>query len=90
MKTRGMIFLFAVLFTVPFADAQAQDLGGPVPVELRNQIRREKFDLILPQAMRKNNVDMWIHVMRDAIPDRFGAEELGSELRPFRLHGPRR
>ncbi len=79
MKTRGMIFLFAVLFTVPFADAQAQDLGGPVPVELRNQIRREKFDLILPQAMRKNNVDMWIHVMRDAIPDRFGAEELGSE-----------
>ena len=78
MKTRGMIFLFAVLFTVPFADAQAQDLGGPVPVELRNQIRREKFDLILPQAMRKNNVDMWIHVMRDAIPDRFGAEELGS------------
>ncbi len=79
MKTRGMIFLFAVLFTVPFADAQAQDLGGTVPVELRNQIRREKFDLILPQAMRKNNVDMWIHVMRDAIPDRFGAEELGSE-----------
>ena len=78
MKTRGMIFLFAVMFTVPFADAQAQDLGGPVPVELRNQIRREKFDLILPQAMRKNNVDMWIHVMRDAIPDRFGAEELGS------------
>ncbi len=78
MKTRVMIFLFAVMFTVPFADAQAQDLGGPVPVELRNQIRREKFDLILPQAMRKNNVDMWIHVMRDAIPDRFGAEELGS------------
>jgi len=46
--------------------------------EWNNQIRREKFDLILPQAMRKNDVDMWIHVMRIAIPDEFGAEELGS------------
>jgi len=43
-----------------------------------NQIRREKFDLVLPKAMRKNKVDMWIHVMRIAIPDAFGAEELGS------------
>jgi hypothetical protein len=46
--------------------------------EWNNQIRREKFDIVLPEAMRKNNVDMWIHVMRVAIPDRFGAEDLGS------------
>lgn len=46
--------------------------------EWNNQIRREKFDLVLPEAMRKNNVDMWIHVMRETIPDPFGAEELGS------------
>ncbi len=46
--------------------------------EWNNQIRREKFDIVLPEAMRKNNVDMWIHVMRIAIPDDFGAEELGS------------
>ena len=32
MISQGMIFLFAVLFTVSFTDAQAQDLGGPVPV----------------------------------------------------------
>ena len=38
--------------------------------EWNNQIRREKFDIVLPEAMRKNNVDMWIHVMRVAIPDR--------------------
>jgi hypothetical protein len=78
MKFRVRIFLISVMFMVPVANAPAQDLGGPVPVELRNQIRREKFDLILPQVMNKNNVDMWIHVIRDAIPDRFGAEELGS------------
>ena len=46
--------------------------------EWNNQIRREKFNLVLPEAMRKNNVDMWIHVMRETIPDPFGAEELGS------------
>ena len=60
--------------TVANADAQKEgDLK-----ELNNQIRREKFDQILPQAMRKNKIDMWIHVMRIAIPDAFGAEELGS------------
>ncbi len=39
--------------------------------EWNNQIRQEKFDIILPEAMRKNNVDMWIHVMRVAIRDPF-------------------
>ena len=28
--------------------------------------------------MRENGIDMWIHVMREAIPDSFGADELGS------------
>jgi len=46
--------------------------------EWNNQIRREKFDLVLPEVMRKNRIDMWIHVMRVAVPDRFGAEDLGS------------
>ncbi len=76
MKYRGVIFLFAVLFTVPFANAQAQETDDLQ--EWNNRIRREKFDLDLPHAMRKNNVDMWIHVMRVAVPDAFGTEELGS------------
>lgn len=46
--------------------------------EWNNRIRREKFDMVLPEVIRKNKIDMWIHVMREAIPDRFGAEELGS------------
>jgi len=32
--------------------------------ELTNQIRRDKFDIILPQIMREQGIDMWIHVMR--------------------------
>jgi len=56
-------------------------MAKSVPTDMKewnNQIRRDKFDIVLPEVMRKNNVDMWIHVMRIAIPDEFGAEELGS------------
>ena len=30
-----------------------------------NQIRNDKFDLVLPEAMRENNVDMWIIMNRE-------------------------
>ena len=47
--------------------------GGPALVqeegdlrEWNHRIRREKFDRVLPEVMRKNDVDMWIHVMREA------------------------
>ena len=37
--------------------------------ELMNQIRQEKFDLILPEVMRENGVDMWITVNREGFDD---------------------
>jgi Xaa-Pro aminopeptidase len=37
--------------------------------EILNLIRKEKFRIILPIAMRENKVDMWIHVMREGNPD---------------------
>lgn len=48
-------------------------------VELLNLIRKEKFDKILPSAMRDNKVDMWIHVMRRGDPDAF-ALDLGGTM----------
>ena len=33
--------------------------------ERMNQIRIEKFDLVLPEVMRENDVDMWITVNRE-------------------------
>ena len=30
-----------------------------------NQIRNDKFDLVLPEAMRENNIDMWIIMNRE-------------------------
>ena len=56
--------------------ARAQEEGNLR--EWNHRIRREKFDMVLPEVMRKNDVDMWIHVMRESIPDPFGAEDLGS------------
>jgi CRISPR/Cas system-associated endoribonuclease Cas2 len=32
--------------------------------DMLDHIRRERFDLILPQVMRDNKIDMWIHVIR--------------------------
>ena len=37
--------------------------------ERMNQIRQEKFDLVLPEVMRDNNVDMWITVNREGFDD---------------------
>jgi len=37
--------------------------------ERLNLIRKEKFDIILPKVMRENQIDMWIHVMREGNPD---------------------
>ena len=83
----GFLYLFLLvgLFGRVPTTAQAQEWEAESSLvedvdmkEWNNRIRREKFDLILPQIMRERDVDMWIHVMRIAIPDQFGAEELGS------------
>lgn len=37
--------------------------------EIMRLIRHEKFDLILPGAMRSNDVDMWIHVVESGRMD---------------------
>ncbi len=33
------------------------------------RIRQDKFDQVLPQALRENGVDMWIVVLREGAPD---------------------
>jgi hypothetical protein len=64
----------------PLAEGAMPQFRAPQPddTEINDQIRREKFDTVLPEAMKKNNVDMWIYVMRETIPDLFGAQDLGS------------
>jgi len=56
-----------------------QDLKKLSLEELKDYILREKFDLIVPQVMHENNVDMWIHIVRqgdlDPLGSNFGSDE---------------
>ena len=79
-KTRILLALFLVLVIVPKADVRAQKIRAHW--DTLNLIRREKFDIILPKAMRENDIDMWIHVMRGGNPDPLRLD-LGGELGYF-------
>ncbi len=48
--------------------------------ETMKMIRKEKLELVLPGAMRDNDVDMWIHVMQDGHTDAL-ALDLGVSIR---------
>jgi len=78
MSTRKVFCATLCLFVFVSLCSAATAQSAPTDTELNNRIRQEKFDIILPEIMRERDVDMWIHVMRMAIPDSFGAEELGS------------
>ena len=69
MISRIMIFLIAVLLIAPNAIAQPGVHTVKTGGEVVQLIRKEKLDLILPEAMHDNNVDMWIHVTRAGDPD---------------------
>ncbi len=64
MMSRILLIYISVLFTVPFANAQPGIHTAKTGSEVLDFIRKEKVELILPGAMRDNNVDMWIHVTR--------------------------
>jgi len=49
---------------VPSQQAQEEDDLK----ELNNQIRREKFDIVLPQVMKKNNTDLLLNVRISGLP----------------------
>jgi len=56
--------ILALVTGVAHAGGEAQQRW-----ELMNQIRQEKFDLILPDVMRENGVEMWITVNREGFDD---------------------
>lgn len=68
-----MIHRILIFVTVCIGLATAADSYGKGEAqrrwELMNQIRQEKFDLILPEVMRENGVDMWITVNREGFDD---------------------
>ena len=71
----SVLLLVGIVVLVP---TSAQALSDDELREWNKEVRKEKFDLLLPEIMRARNIDMWIHVMRLGNRDSFGAEELGS------------
>ena len=62
--------LLICLFTIAATGlVKAHEIGAKTTAEIMHLIRSEKFDLILPEAMRDNGVDMWIHATRVGRPD---------------------
>lgn len=60
-----VVFLALMLAaTSSYASGEAQQRW-----ELMNQMRQDKFDLVLPEVMRENDVDMWITVNREGFDD---------------------
>ncbi len=73
--------LFTVLAAIVYCASgilSATAYGGEALTrwELMNQIRRDKFDLVLPEVMRENNIEMWITVNREGFDDPL-TEDLG-------------
>jgi Xaa-Pro aminopeptidase len=60
-KVRILFTFFSILFLVQGLHAQKYE--SDKMMDLLDLIRNEKFDLILPQAMQDNKIDMWIQVM---------------------------
>lgn len=61
---KGLVVVPLVgLFLVPVA-ASANEARARW--ERMNRIRSDKFDLVLPEAMRENGIDMWITMIREA------------------------
>ena len=69
MRFTMMIMVLSVILCHAVAQAQYSSMSAKANAEILHLIRKEKFDLILPGAMRDNNVEMWIHVIRAGNPD---------------------
>lgn len=65
-KIKIFLTFFPILILVQGLHAQNKEPGADH--ELINLIRQEKFRVILPQAMRDNNIDMWIQMVREENP----------------------
>ena len=69
LKTKVILVIFCL--SVAVAESSPQLPEPTLSPALTTLIRGQKFDVILPQAMRENNVDMWIQVMRGKNPLQF-------------------
>ena len=64
---RNLLLAAVLLVLAPLSPTGGQEARARW--ETMNQIRRDKFALVLPEVMRENGIDMWITVMREGLHD---------------------
>lgn len=74
-KVRLLLTFFSIIILFQGFDAQAQE--AKARREMQNLIIKEKLAIILPKAMRENNIDMWIIVNKFGHSDPL-SEDVGS------------
>ena len=62
MRFRMTLVLISVMFSGTASSVELLGHTSQSGGEILRLIRNDKLDLVLPGAMRDNNVDMWIHV----------------------------
>ena len=67
----GSILLLLVAQLILTQSALSHALGNEARIrwERKCQIRKEKFELVLPHAMRDNGIDMWIVMIKEGLQD---------------------
>ena len=69
MSKKSVLTVFFTLIVLLSASYYAYAQKSKQRYEMLRLIRHEKFDLVLPGALRDNNVDMWIHVVESGKKD---------------------
>ncbi|MAP84321.1 MAG: hypothetical protein CMF83_01120, partial [Candidatus Marinimicrobia bacterium] len=78
MNIRGIFYLL-IIFIVLLTNEKIYSQRSKQNYEILRLIRQEKFNHILPGAMRDSGVDMWIHVVQGGIRDPL-ALDLGGQI----------
>ncbi|MDH3733016.1 MAG: M24 family metallopeptidase [Gemmatimonadota bacterium] len=72
LRVVAIALLVASIPTVSPSEAEGQEARRRW--DRMNQMRREKFDLVLPEVMRENGIDMWITVRKEGLDDPLTAD----------------
>jgi Xaa-Pro aminopeptidase len=64
LRTAFPILIFTLIAALAAGPSEAGEARKRW--ERMNEIRRDKFDLVLPEVMRENQIDMWITMIREA------------------------
>ncbi len=74
IMNRWVLAAVCIAVVADFAPADVEAQEARRRWDRMGQMRREKFDLVLPGVMRENEIDMWITVRKEGLDDPLTAD----------------